>query len=112
MACCSRRAIIICDRTCLTCVIRAIPPVIASAWWAMRPFPSPRNLNMHIDRGQTLLAIARGAIPKQLGAASPPFDETEWLDEPGATFVTLTCAGALRGCIGSLVAERALRADV
>ena len=67
---------------------------------------------MRTDRGQTLLAIARGAIATQLCAASPPFDETEWLDEPGATFVTLTCAGALRGCIGSLVAERALRADV
>ena len=67
---------------------------------------------MRTDRGQTLLAIARGAIAKQLGAPSPPFNETEWLDEPGATFVTLTCAGALRGCIGSLVAERPLRTDV
>ena len=67
---------------------------------------------MHTDQGKTLLAIARGAIAKQLGASFPPFDETEWLDEPGATFITLTCAGALRGCIGSLVAERALRADV
>ncbi len=67
---------------------------------------------MHADRGPTLLAIARGAIAKQLGAASPPFDETDWLNDPGATFVTLTCAGTLRGCIGSLVAERTLRADV
>jgi AmmeMemoRadiSam system protein A len=67
---------------------------------------------MHSERGQTLLAIARGAIATQLGVAPPAFDEAEWLDEPGATFVTLTCAGALRGCIGSLVAERPLRADV
>jgi AmmeMemoRadiSam system protein A len=67
---------------------------------------------MHIDQGQTLLAIARGAIAKQLDAPSPPFEATEWLNEPGATFVTLTCAGALRGCIGSLVAERPLRTDV
>jgi AmmeMemoRadiSam system protein A len=67
---------------------------------------------MHTDRGQTLLAIARGAIADQLGAPSPPFEATEWLNEPGATFVTLTCAGALRGCIGSLVAERPLRTDV
>jgi hypothetical protein len=67
---------------------------------------------MHTDRGQTLLAIARGAIATQLGVPSPPFDETEWLDEPGATFVTLTCTGALRGCIGSLEAERPLRVDV
>lgn len=67
---------------------------------------------MHTDRGQTLLAIARGAIAAQLGVPTPPFDEAQWLDESGATFVTLTCAGALRGCIGSLVAERPLRADV
>jgi len=67
---------------------------------------------MRTDRGQTLLAIARGAIADRLGAPSPSFETTEWLNEPGATFVTLTCAGALRGCIGSLVAERPLRTDV
>jgi AmmeMemoRadiSam system protein A len=67
---------------------------------------------MRTDRGQTLLAIARGAIADQLGAPSPSFEATEWLNEPGATFVTLTCSGALRGCIGSLVAERPLRTDV
>jgi AmmeMemoRadiSam system protein A len=67
---------------------------------------------MRTDRGQTLLAIARGAIAEQLGIPTPFFDEAQWLDELGATFVTLTCAGALRGCIGSLVAERPLRTDV
>ena len=67
---------------------------------------------MHTDPGPTLLAIARSAIAAELGEPSPAFTQAEWLDEPGATFVTLTCAGALRGCIGSLVAERALRADV
>jgi len=67
---------------------------------------------MHTDRGQTLLAIARGAIAMQLGNLPPSFDESEWLNEPGATFVTLSCTGALRGCIGSLVAQRPLRIDV
>jgi hypothetical protein len=67
---------------------------------------------MRTDQGQTLLAIARAAIAEQLGVPTPSFDAPEWLDEPGATFVTLTCAGALRGCIGSLVAERPLRTDV
>ena len=67
---------------------------------------------MHIDQGQTLLALARAAIAEKLGVPTPFFDEAQWLDEPGATFVTLTCAGALRGCIGSLVAERPLRTDV
>lgn len=67
---------------------------------------------MYTDPGPTLLAIARAAIAEQLGVPAPPIEAAQWLDEPGATFVTLTCAGALRGCIGSLVAERALRADV
>jgi len=67
---------------------------------------------MFTDQGQTLLAIARSAIAKQLGAPSPVFIETDWLNEPGATFITLTRAGALRGCIGSLEAQRPLRADV
>ena len=67
---------------------------------------------MHTDRGQTLLAIARAAIAEQLGVPAPSFNAAQWLEEPGATFVTLTCAGALRGCIGSLVAHRPLRADV
>lgn len=67
---------------------------------------------MPTDAGPTLLAIARGAIAAELGETSPSFGHAKWLDEPGATFVTLTHAGALRGCIGSLVAERALRTDV
>jgi AmmeMemoRadiSam system protein A len=67
---------------------------------------------MRTDRGQTLLAIARGAIAERLGIQTPSVGAAQWLDEAGATFVTLTCAGALRGCIGSLVAERPLRTDV
>jgi len=35
-----------------------------------------------------------------------------WLDEPAATFVTLTLHGQLRGCIGSLEAHRSLYDDV
>ena len=67
---------------------------------------------MHTDQGGTLLAIARRAIGTQLGEPSPSFDEAEWLNEPGATFITLTRAGTLRGCIGSLEARRPLRDDV
>jgi len=67
---------------------------------------------MPTEQGQTLLAIARAAIAEQLGVPAASFDTAEWLNEPGASFVTLTCAGALRGCIGSLVAERPLRVDV
>ncbi|MCE1178296.1 MAG: AmmeMemoRadiSam system protein A [Micrococcales bacterium] len=63
--------------------------------------------------GPTLLALARGAIADRLGADAPLADDLgTWLDEPGATFVTLTRDAHLRGCIGSLQARRSLREDV
>jgi AmmeMemoRadiSam system protein B/AmmeMemoRadiSam system protein A len=63
------------------------------------------------DAGRTLLGIARGAIETRLfGAAHRP--DAPWLRQNGATFVTLTRDGALRGCIGSLQAARALGTDV
>src|SRR5689334_18918932 len=62
------------------------------------------------DAGKTLLAIARGAIESKLfGSASMP--DAPWLRQNGATFITLTKEGALRGCIGSLEAARALGDD-
>jgi len=65
------------------------------------------------EQGRTLLGIARGAIGRQLGqAAAPRLDHPAWLVQPGATFVTLTIDGALRGCIGSLQAHRPLGHDV
>jgi AmmeMemoRadiSam system protein B/AmmeMemoRadiSam system protein A len=65
------------------------------------------------ERGRTLLGIARGAIGSQLGqAAAPRLDHPAWLAQPGASFVTLTLEGALRGCIGSLQAHRPLGVDV
>ncbi len=67
---------------------------------------------MSTERGATLLAIARGAIAGELGEARPAYPHDPWLEEPGASFVTLNCGGRLRGCIGSLFAEQALRIDV
>jgi hypothetical protein len=64
------------------------------------------------DRGKVLLDIARGAIAEALGAPPRPRPRLDWLDEPGATFVTLTQHGELRGCIGSLQAHRPLGEDV
>ncbi|NJD36595.1 MAG: AmmeMemoRadiSam system protein B [Betaproteobacteria bacterium] len=67
------------------------------------------------ELGATLLAIARSAIARQFGLPqnTPPAGATdERLDQPGATFVTLTQDGQLRGCIGSLEAVRPLRLDV
>ncbi|MFA6166658.1 MAG: AmmeMemoRadiSam system protein B [Gemmatimonadaceae bacterium] len=63
-------------------------------------------------RGQILLKLARASIAKRLKLPMPAIPEPEWLAEPGATFVTLTIAGELRGCIGTLEPHRSLGEDV
>ena len=63
-------------------------------------------------QGKTLLHLARAAIAKELGFLSNDFPRSDWLEQPGATFVTLTLHGQLRGCIGSLEAYRPLIDDV
>ncbi len=66
------------------------------------------------DAGRTLLEIARGSIANGLGLSSVPVKRNHlpWLLQPGASFVTLTKDGVLRGCIGSLSAIRPLGQDV
>lgn len=64
------------------------------------------------DLGHTLLILARNAIAAHLGQATRPTDDLPALHEPGASFVTLTLRGQLRGCIGSLEAWRPLGQDV
>lgn len=61
--------------------------------------------------GATLLGIARSAIESRLHGSAASL-EAPWLAQAGATFVTLTREGALRGCIGSLQAARPLGVDV
>jgi uncharacterized protein len=65
---------------------------------------------------QTLLRIARESIEAAVkGENLPPLDETSLtpvLRESGASFVTLTLRGDLRGCIGALEAYQPLAADV
>jgi AmmeMemoRadiSam system protein B/AmmeMemoRadiSam system protein A len=63
------------------------------------------------EAGRTLLAIARGAIEAKLTGRASEACSSHWLEQPGATFVTLTKSGVLRGCIGSLEATRALAED-
>ena len=63
-------------------------------------------------QGKILLALARDAIAEQFGSPLPPAPDAHWLAEPGATFVTLTQQGALRGCIGCLQAYRPLLQDI
>ena len=66
----------------------------------------------HPEQGATLLALARDAIARRLGLTGVAHDLPDWLQEPGATFVTLTREGRLRGCIGSLQPWRSLQEDV
>ena len=63
------------------------------------------------EAGPVLLAAARSAIEARFSGAAQAAD-APWLAQPGATFVTLTREGALRGCIGSLQASRPLGLDV
>jgi len=69
-------------------------------------------MNAGAEQGAILLQVARDAIARALGSPGIPQDLPDWLHEPGATFVTLTQSGRLRGCIGSLEARRSLHADV
>lgn len=64
------------------------------------------------ELGQILLARARQAIAHELGATVPPPAPDPRLEQRGATFVTLTVDGELRGCIGSVRAQRPLGEDV
>lgn len=68
--------------------------------------------------GSVLLRLARTALAEHLGIAVDGPSAAEilrrhaWLDEPGASFVTLTENGRLRGCIGSIIARQPLGRDV
>ncbi len=70
------------------------------------------------DKGLVLTTLARAAIARELtGSALPDADAlmasgSDWLATPGASFVTLTKHGELRGCMGTLEAHRPLGEDV
>ena len=68
-------------------------------------------------QGKILLHHARAALAAALQKTPPPDltlspEETAWLEEPAATFVTLMEAGRLRGCIGTVEAFLPLAEDV
>lgn len=88
----------------------AEPAISTAANAAGAPDDSPPPLTD--AQGATLLRLARRAIGEALGVDVPAIEDAPWLDEPGATFVTLTIDGELRGCIGSVMAHRALRDDI
>jgi AmmeMemoRadiSam system protein A len=65
------------------------------------------------DAGSWLTGLARDAIGRHFSVPTPDRgDLPGWLAEPGASFVTLTLGGELRGCIGSLTAYLDLADDV
>ena len=68
------------------------------------------------EQGKILLQIARAAISHALhvpfSTAVAVDKDATWLSQPGATFVTLTYRGQLRGCVGSLLACESLIDDV
>jgi len=68
------------------------------------------------EEQQTLLQLAREAMECGVkGIKTPPLDEASLsthLRAEGATFVTLTVRGELRGCIGALEAYQPLAHDV
>lgn len=64
------------------------------------------------EQGARLVRLARAALNASVGAPSVGIESDADLQMPGATFVTLTQAGQLRGCIGSLQPHRPLAEDV
>ena len=68
------------------------------------------------EEQQTLLHLAREAITARVqGEKLPPLDlmaMPESLREDGASFITLTIDGQLRGCIGALDPYQSLAEDV
>ena len=62
--------------------------------------------------GAALLVRARNAIAGEFGRDAAAEQAHPALHQPGATFITLTQRGALRGCIGSLESWRPLDQDV
>jgi hypothetical protein len=70
-------------------------------------------MNAHSpEQGHLLTALARRAIAREFGRPTSDLPHPDWLNQPGAVFVTLTQQGELRGCIGSLEARRALIDDL
>ncbi len=72
--------------------------------------------SLSVEGRAKLLEVARASITCGLRSgrclAVQPADYEPELLAPGASFVTLRLAGALRGCIGNLTAERPLVLDV
>lgn len=62
---------------------------------------------------KTLLGIARAAIRAKINGSAPPSiqEESAALKQSSGVFVTIKNAGALRGCIGSIVGKKNLAVE-
>ena len=67
---------------------------------------------MYTNAEQFVIPIARATIGQALGRQVTADESAPWLHEPRACFVTLKMNGELRGCIGSLKAQRSLLTDL
>ncbi len=73
----------------------------------------PHPQDMPPETGQTLIAIARGAIARQLNPDTRfNVPDADWLQAKRASYVTLLHDGRLRGRTGTLEAQRTLAEDV
>ncbi|HUO45039.1 MAG TPA: AmmeMemoRadiSam system protein A [Burkholderiales bacterium] len=70
------------------------------------------NVLLPENAGSILLPLARAAIARQLNLSAAVDDSAPWLRAIGASFVTLKKDVELRGCIGTLEAQRPLGLDV
>ncbi len=75
--------------------------------------PSPvKTPAFTLEQGVRAVQIARAALHAAVGAMPATLAHDDDLQMPGASFVTLTQQGRLRGCIGSLQAHRPLAQDL
>ena len=73
----------------------------------------PSSVYLDEVQGKALVDLARASLHHATGAvpiAAPQLND--WMNTPGASFVTLSEQGRLRGCIGSLIAQRSIIEDV
>lgn len=82
----------------------------------MRETEGTDEMSLALDEQRILLALARDTISRVTRGQQPPEVDvgavSDALRRDGASFVTLTEDGQLRGCIGSLEARRPLVLDV
>ena len=77
---------------------------------------SPGSSRYEAEHGRRLLQIARASLSAALGAGAnspgPQAADEPWLREWRSSFVTLMQGDELRGCVGTLDAERPLAEDI